>query len=123
MELVEPSIVFFGDLLWNGLFPNYRDTTPTPFTASIRATQRERQTHYVPGHGTLADDQAVDRLLTLVDAIEEAARNALEKGVSPAEAAAAFALPDIVSDWVLFNPRYFEVAIGKWHTELEGASG
>lgn len=121
VELAEPSIVFFGDLLWNGFFPNYRDTIPTPFAASIRAARRERDTQYVPGHGALADDQAVGLCLTLVDSVEEAARAAFEKGVSAAEAAKSFALPAPVADWFLFNERYFEVAIGAWHKELAQA--
>jgi glyoxylase-like metal-dependent hydrolase (beta-lactamase superfamily II) len=117
-ELAEPSIVFGGDLFWNGFFPNYRDTIPSPFAASIRSARRERDTQYVTGHGALADDQAVERLLSLVDAVEEAARDAIAKGMSPTEAAAGFELPEAVADWVLFNPRYFEVAIGKWYEEL-----
>jgi glyoxylase-like metal-dependent hydrolase (beta-lactamase superfamily II) len=118
VEVEEPSVVFFGDLLWNGFFPNYRDTIPTPFAASVRATRRARQTQYVPGHGALADDHAVGLLLTLIDSIEEAARSAFEQGIPAADAAAEFQLPAAVSDWVLFNPRYFEVAIGAWHKEL-----
>jgi len=121
VELAEPSIVFFGDLLWNGFFPNYRDTLPTPFAESLRATRRERETIYVPGHGALADDKAVELCLTLVDSVEEAARAAFEQGVSAADAAKSFSLPESVADWILFDERYFEVAIGAWHKEL-GAS-
>jgi glyoxylase-like metal-dependent hydrolase (beta-lactamase superfamily II) len=123
VELAEPSVIFGGDLFWNGFFPNYRDTLPTPFAASIRAARRERATRYVPGHGALADDGAIGRLLTLVDAVEEAARDGIARGVTPAEAAAGFELPATVSDWVLFNPRYFETAIGKWYDELGGSAG
>jgi glyoxylase-like metal-dependent hydrolase (beta-lactamase superfamily II) len=121
VELDEPSLVFFGDLLWNGIFPNYRDTIPTPFAASVRSTRRERQTTYVPGHGVLADDRAVGLLLVLIDSVEAAARAAFEKGIPAAEAAAGYALPAEVSDWILFNPRYPEVAIGAWLEELGGS--
>lgn len=118
VEIADPSIVFFGDLLWNGFFPNYRDTLPTPFAASVRKARRERETVYVPGHGALANDDAVERLLLLIDSIEEAARRAFEQGVPAVDAAEAYSLPDPVADWTLFNPRYFEVAIGAWHREL-----
>lgn len=120
VELEEPSVVFFGDLLWNGFFPNYRDTLPTAFAASIRAARRPGQTIYVPGHGAIADERAVDLCLTLVDAVEQAARSAFEDGVAAADAAEQFRLPDAVADWILFNERYFEVAIGAWHKELDG---
>ena len=123
VELEDPSIVFFGDLLWNGFFPNYRDTLPTAFAASIRAVRRDRETLYVPGHGALANDDALGLCLTLIDSVEAAARSAFERGISAAEAAKAFHLPDSVSDWILFNERYFEVAIGAWHKELGAASG
>ena len=122
VELAEPSIVFGGDLLWNGFFPNYRDTRPTAFAASIRAARRTGPTTYVPGHGALADDAAVGRLLALADAVEEAGRASYEQGVSPSAAAGRFRLPDPVADWVLFNDRYFEVAIGAWHRELESGA-
>ncbi len=120
VEIEDPSIVFGGDLLWNGFFPNYRDTIPSPFAASIRAALRDGDAVYVPGHGALADRAAIGRLLTLLDAVEGAARGAHEKGVSAADAAKEFSLPAEVSDWVLFNPRYFEVAIGRWLMELQG---
>jgi glyoxylase-like metal-dependent hydrolase (beta-lactamase superfamily II) len=116
-EIADPSIVFFGDLLWNGFFPNYVHTSPTPFAASVRAGRRERETVYVPGHGTLADDAAVGRMLELIDSIEVAARSAIERGITAAEATTAYVLPAAVSDWTLFNPGYIERAITSWYKE------
>ena len=121
VEIDEPSIVFFGDLLWNGFFPNYVNTIPSPFAASVRAGRRDRDTVYVPGHGALADGEAVDRMLELIDAVEEVARLSFEKGVSPEEAAKGFAMPASVEGWVMFNPSYPERAIGAWHKELGGS--
>jgi len=57
----------------------------------------------------------------LVDEIEAVGRRSFEKGVSPAEAAAEFKLPESVNDWTLFNDSYFEVAIRAWHKELGGS--
>jgi glyoxylase-like metal-dependent hydrolase (beta-lactamase superfamily II) len=116
-EIADPSIVFFGDLLWNGFFPNYVHTSPTPFAASVRAARRERATTYVPGHGTLADNAAVGRMLGLLDSIEQAARSAIEKGVTAAEAAKTYSLPGDVANWTLFNPGYIERAITSWYKE------
>jgi glyoxylase-like metal-dependent hydrolase (beta-lactamase superfamily II) len=117
-EIDEPSIVFAGDLVWNGMFPNYRDTEVTGFTQSIRALHRDRETTYISGHGELADSAAIDTLLTLVESIESAARKAHGAGIPLAEAAASYELPSTVADWVLFNPKYFEVAFKAWYQEL-----
>jgi glyoxylase-like metal-dependent hydrolase (beta-lactamase superfamily II) len=121
IELAEPSVVFSGDLVWNGLFPNYRDTEPSAFTKSIRSLRRPQETTYVSGHGALASGPDVDRLLTLVESVGEAARRAHKKGVPYTEGAAEFALPFAVSDWLLFNPKYFEVAFKAWYAELDAA--
>jgi glyoxylase-like metal-dependent hydrolase (beta-lactamase superfamily II) len=118
IELDEPSVVFFGDLLWNRIFPNFRDTIPTAFSQSIRATLRERETIYVPGHGPRPEPGEIESYLDLVDEIEAAGRRSFDKGVSAAEAAMDFELPASVSDWHLFNDNYFEVAIRAWHKEL-----
>ncbi len=122
IELDEPCVVFFGVLLWNGLFPNYRDTIPSTLSRSIRSALRDRDTVYVPGHGTLPQQAAIEHYLELIDDIEAAARQAYEKGIPAAEAAKGYRLPESVNDWVLFNDRYFEVAIGAWHKELGGSS-
>lgn len=118
VEIAEPSIVFGGDLVWNGFFPNYRDTLASAFTDAIRALRRQRPTTYVPGHGALADGAAVDALLDLVEQVGDAAQAAHASGVPLTDAAASFALPATASDWVLFNPKYFEVAFKAWYAEL-----
>jgi len=118
VELEEPSIVFCGDLVWNGLFPNYRDTEAKAFTHSIRALRRKQETTYVSGHGALSKGADVDALLTLVESVGEAAKSAHKKGVPYTEGAAEFQLPAAVSDWRLFNPKYFEVAFKAWYEEL-----
>jgi glyoxylase-like metal-dependent hydrolase (beta-lactamase superfamily II) len=119
VEMGEPSIVFSGDLVWNGLFPNYRDTEAQAFTQSIRALRRERETVYISGHGALANGRDVDTLLTLVESVEAAARQAHKKGTPLADAAAGFQMPAATADWILFNPTYFEVAFRAWYQELE----
>ncbi len=118
IEIDDPSVVFYGDLLWNRMFPNYRDTTPIAFAASIRAAKRERETFYVPGHGPLAGAEDIDRLLAVLSEIETAARQSFEEEVTAVEAAAGFQLPESLGKWAMFNDRYFEVAISAWHQEL-----
>jgi glyoxylase-like metal-dependent hydrolase (beta-lactamase superfamily II) len=118
VEIDDPSIVFYGDLLWNRMVPNYKDTAPTAFEASIRAALRERETIYVPGHGALANAGDVERLLSVLGEIEAAARQAWQEEITAVEAAADFRLSESLGEWTMFNPSYFEVAIGAWHREL-----
>ncbi len=123
VELDDPSIVFYGDLLWNRMVPNYKDTTPTVFEASVRAAMRERETVYVPGHGALAGAQDVERLLSVLGEIEAVARQAWQEEVTAVEAAAGFRLSETLGEWTMFNKSYFEVAIGAWHRELAKDQG
>ncbi len=118
VELEDPNIVFYGDLLWNGLFPNYRDTTPSTFAESIRDAMREQETVYVPGHGSLADRADVERMLAVLGEVEEAARKTFGTEATISETARAFKLSESLGEWTRFSERYFEVAIGAWHKEL-----
>ncbi len=123
IEIDDPSVVFYGDLLWNRMFPNFRDTTPTVFADSIRAAMRERETLYVPGHGPLAETRDIERLLAVLDEIEAASRQSFEEEVTATEAAAGFQLTESLGEWTMFNDSYFEVAIGAWHQELAKEQG
>ena len=60
----------------------------------------------------------MDTLLSLVESVEKAARQGLEKGIPLEDAAAEYQLPAAVADWILFNPKYFEVAFKAWYQEL-----
>jgi glyoxylase-like metal-dependent hydrolase (beta-lactamase superfamily II) len=123
VELDDPSIVFCGDLVWNEMFPNYVDAVPSALSASVRGLLREESTHYVPGHGPMADRDALNRFVMILDHVEAAARAAFEGGQSAAEAAAGYSLPPEVGEWFLFNPAYFERALDAWHRELAGTNG
>jgi hypothetical protein len=116
-----PQLAGEGHQKLNRLFPNYRDTSPTALSQSIRTGLRERETSYIPGHGPRPEPGELESYLNLVDEIEAVGRRSFEKGVSPAEAAADFKLPESVSDWTLFKDSYFEVAIRAWHKELGGS--
>ncbi|MGB5390879.1 MAG: MBL fold metallo-hydrolase [Thermoanaerobaculia bacterium] len=118
VELEGPGIVFCGDLIWNQMFPNFRDTLPSVLSKSVRSLRREAATTYVPGHGPLATGAEVDRFTELIDSVEATARRAIESGTPAAEAAAEFRLPEALEDWHLFRESYFEVAIGSWFKEL-----
>ena len=121
LELDDPSVVFCGDLVWNGIFPNFVDATPSRLTKQVRMLRRPRTTTYVPGHGAIADAAAFDRYAAVLDEVERAARDAHASGRPPAEAAARFWLPPSLGEWRLFGTVFFERAFTAWDRELRGA--
>jgi glyoxylase-like metal-dependent hydrolase (beta-lactamase superfamily II) len=118
IEIEEPSVVFCGDLVWNGMFPNYVDASPGRLGQSVRALRRSRETVYVPGHGALAREAELGRYMAMLDEVERAARAAHGRGTAAAEAAAAFSLPASLGEWTLFNRVFFERAFAAWYREL-----
>ncbi len=118
IELDEAGMVWCGDLVWNGMFPNYMDATPSVLSSAVRDLQRGAWTTYVPGHGPLAGPSELGGYMAVLDDIEAAARNAVERGWSAGEAGSLYRIPPELGDWTLFNPRYFERAIEAWMREL-----
>lgn len=118
VDLTDPSVVFCGDLVWNEMFPNFIDATPSRLSQAVRLVRLGGAETFVPGHGPLADREALDRYLSLLDHVEDAARRAIAEGMSAEEAGARYALPESAAGWTLFNPVYLERAIGSWMEEL-----
>nr|MCU0633727.1 MBL fold metallo-hydrolase [Gemmatimonadaceae bacterium] len=110
VEVDDPSVVFGGDLLWNGVVPNFVDATPSLLAPAARALVRARDTWYVPGHGSVAGAADVARYLDLLAELERAGRAAHARGQSPAEAARGYALPPALGAWTVFNATFFERA-------------
>jgi glyoxylase-like metal-dependent hydrolase (beta-lactamase superfamily II) len=121
LELDDPSVVWCGDLVWNRMFPNYRDAIPSRLSRDVRALVRTRATTYVPGHGPLADAPDLDRYIALIDDVEAAARRAIERGISAVDAAKEYRVPAALGEWVMFSPRFYEVAFTAWERELKGS--
>ena len=121
IELDDPSLVFTGDLVWNGMIPNYVDAMPGELARQVRALQRGRSTIYVPGHGAVADGAAIDRYLSVLGELESAARRAHAAGTPAKEAGAAFKLPPALGEWALFGPTFYERAFTAWNRELTAA--
>ena len=118
VHLEEPGVVWCGDLVWNGMFPNYVDAVPSHLTQHCEALLGRSDTTYVPGHGDLADAAGLDPYLGLIRDIGESARKAAERGTPAAEAAAAYQLPESIREWVMFSPDYIERAFLAWEKEL-----
>lgn len=118
IEVEDPRVVFGGDLLWNGVFPNYVDATASRLASAAHALRRPDPVVYVPGHGPLARREEFDRYLAVLDEVERAARAAHARGIPPAQGAAAFALPPSLGEWTLFNRIFHERAFTAWYREL-----
>lgn len=121
--LEDPHLVWCGDLVWNGLFPNYMDATPSDLARHVRALLVEPAERWIPGHGSLADASAMETYIDLLDDVEAAARRSIEAGTPVDVAARAYRPPAELGEWVLFSPRYYEVAFGAWARELAGGAG
>jgi len=118
LEVSDPSVVFCGDLVWNGMFPNYVDAVPSRLSLNVRLLRSLDAGAWVPGHGPLAVAADMDRYAALLDDVEAAARRAVERGLTAEAAGAGYRIPASLGEWTLFNPRYFERAIGAWMKEL-----
>jgi glyoxylase-like metal-dependent hydrolase (beta-lactamase superfamily II) len=118
IEVEDPRVLFCGDLVWNGMFPNYMDAIPSRLTRQCRAMLGDPGTLYVPGHGDLATAEELKPYLALLGEIGSAARAAFEAGIPAAEAAAEYSLPDSLGEWMMFSPSYYEVAFTAWEREL-----
>lgn len=114
----EANLVFGGDLLWNGMFPNYVDATPTTLAKSVAGLRRSGEATYVPGHGPIAKQADLDRYQAFLQEIERAAREAHGKGLTTAEAAQAYSVPASLGEWTLFNKSFIETALKAWYKEL-----
>jgi glyoxylase-like metal-dependent hydrolase (beta-lactamase superfamily II) len=124
VELRDEGMVWCGDLVWNGMFPNYMDAIPSRLSRSVRALRAEARTLYVPGHGPLADPGDMDRYLAVIDGLEETARTARREGWTSEEAGSRHRIPSNLGEWTLFNPSYFQRAVEAWMKEWDaGASG
>lgn len=118
VEVADPRIVFCGDLVWIGLFPNFVDATPSRQTAHVRALLAQPATLWVPGHGSAARAAELRSFLTLLESIEDGARQAVARGVPAAEAARTWRPPAALGEWVRFSDDYYEVAFRAWEREL-----
>ena len=74
------DITFCGDLLWTGLVPNYVHARPIDLDRDVDAMLAGRTATMVPGHGPLADADALDDYRTLLDAIEAEGRRSFRGG-------------------------------------------
>ncbi len=117
VELEEEGVTWCGDLVWNGMFPNYMDAIPSQLSRAVRSLENTRQPLYVPGHGPLAGPEDMATYVAIIDGIEETARRARQEGWTADEAGARHVIPEDLGEWTLFNPTYFQRAVEAWMKE------
>ena len=114
----DAGITGAGDLLWNGMFPNYVDAVPEIPAASIRHLEKTRARTFVPGHGAVTDRAALARYLTLLDDIEAAARRGHKAGTTAAQVSATYTIPTTLGEWMATKPS-LERAMTAWYRQLD----
>jgi glyoxylase-like metal-dependent hydrolase (beta-lactamase superfamily II) len=114
-----PDITWCGDLLWNGMFPNYVDAKPTTLLSTCKAMLSDASTIYIPGHGSLPNDAEIKNYVTLLEHIGEAAQSAIKAGTPAAEAWKEYKVPESLGTWSLFRPNIFEAAFVAWEREAK----
>ena len=119
IEVVDPSIVFCGDLFWNRLVPNYRDSLPSRWKQSVEQLMRGEETTYIPGHGSLASLQDLRLYVEFLDYMEHAVRTAHSAGHEANDAAHAFTLDEEFADWFIFAESVVPTAFRAWYRELD----
>jgi glyoxylase-like metal-dependent hydrolase (beta-lactamase superfamily II) len=120
VEIQEPNVIWGGDLLWNGIFPNYVDAIPTRLAQSVREVLKTPQTICVPGHGGIARASGFADYVNLIDYVGEFARRTLTAGTPAAKAAEGFRLPESLQKWALLSKNYPTVALTAWEREMAG---
>ncbi|MGQ0766365.1 MAG: MBL fold metallo-hydrolase [Gemmatimonadota bacterium] len=120
IELDDPPVIFCGDLVWNGMFPNYVDTTPSELNRTVRALRRPGAT-WIPGHGPVVREADLARYIDMLEAVGAAAAVAHGRGQTAADAAAAFTIPPSLGEWTLFSRAFHQRAFEAWYRELSSA--
>ncbi len=116
----DPKVVYCGDLVWNELFPNYMDASPSILSQQVRALLSDREeAAYVPGHGSLPNDAELGNYVGLLDDVEAAARRAFEAGTPSQVAAEAYHPSEAVGEWITFSDAFFPRAFAAWERDLK----
>ncbi|HMS02599.1 MAG TPA: MBL fold metallo-hydrolase, partial [Gemmatimonadaceae bacterium] len=113
----DARLLFTGDLVWNGMFPNYTDAQPLTLRESVRWLESRDARALVPGHGARADAPAFDRYVALLDSLEHVARRAVADGVPVDEAARRYVVPEALGDWMA-SPAGVRRAMAAWYRAL-----
>ena len=121
IELVEPKVVWCGDLFFNRMFPNYTDAIPSQLNTYVDSIIEAKDVTYIPGHGPLADLEALKKYKMFLSHIEEKVTAAFKAGKSIKEETKDFKMIDSLSEWMVWSPNNATKAYEAWYRELENA--
>lgn len=122
VEVVDPKIVFSGDLFFNRMFPNYVDAIPSRLNEYVNSLgDDDKETIYVPGHGPIADAAAVKKYKEFLSWVETQAKTAHKEKVEIEKASADFKLDEQFNDWLVWSPQNVKRAFAAWYRELDAA--
>lgn len=120
IEIDDPRVVWCGDLVWNRMFPNYRDARPSRLIRHVREVLSDPDALYVPGHGDVSDRDGLRTYVDLLEHVGDAAQRALDAGNTVEAGSSEYRVPESLGEWAMFNPRYYEVAFRAWERERTG---
>lgn len=118
MRVPDRDVMFCGDLVFYGLFPNYMDAIPTTLRKTCAELFTAPELRYVSGHGPVVDAEQMKTYFALLDDVEAAARKAKQDGVAADEAWKAYEVPASLGNWIKFRPDIFRAAFLAWEREL-----
>ena len=107
VRVLEQNVVYAGDLLFSGMYPVCFDAqaTVSGWRQTLKAfASWDKDTLFVPGHGPICGQEGIALLRALFDDIEEQAQKMHKAGVSAAEAADLYEIPE----------RYKNIGIFAW---------
>jgi glyoxylase-like metal-dependent hydrolase (beta-lactamase superfamily II) len=117
ISIDEPSITWCGDLLWNGMFPNYVDAKPTTLLSNCKDLLSDTSATFIPGHGAIPNDLEIKNYISLLENIGEAAQRSIKAGIAASDAWKEYKVPENLGTWSLFRPNIFEAAFVAWERE------
>ena len=112
----DAGITFTGDLLWNGMFPNFVDAVPSSLIASMTQLAKRSGHAFVPGHGGMAERVSVTRYLDLLTDLGAHAGRERAAGHTAVEAAASYRQPASLGEWMA-SKTGLERAMTAWWRE------
>jgi len=118
----QSQVTFAGDLIWDGIFPNFMSSSPTQWINSVKQITSTANQIIVPGHGSVCKSKSenIKKYQILLDEIQAHARVEFGKGTTAADAANLFKLPGSVGDFNYFRDGFHEIAMRAWYKELRG---
>jgi len=116
----QSQVTFSGDLIWDGIFPNFMSSSPQSWIESVKQITATANRTIVPGHGNIcqSDSGNISKYRILLEEIRAHARTEFDKGTPASAAAKLFKLPNSVGDFQYFRSGFHEIAMSAWYREF-----